>query len=205
MSETIDKFHVEYYNSGVWHHNTYYLGVPTQKCPLDLWLYQELIHRIKPDFIIETGTAAGGSALFMAHVCDQIHKGKVISIDVNPKPSIFHDRLSFLTGNSASIEIIEEVKRIVGQLPCLVILDSNHSTAHVLSELQNYSQFVPIGSYIIVEDTNINGHPVLPNWGIGPYEAMEKFLSENKNFEIDLSCEKFLLTFNPSGFLKRVS
>ena len=86
----------------------------------------------------------------------------------------------------------------------LVILDSNHSYNHVLKELRLYHPLVSKGSYIIVEDTNLNGHPVSPDFGPGPMEAVREFVRENRNFKIDLGMEKFVITFNPEGFLKRV-
>ncbi len=81
----------------------------------------------------------------------------------------------------------------------MVILDSGHSKSHVLKELQIYQSFVTKGNYLIVEDTNINGHPVLPQFGEGPMEAIEEFLASNEEFIIDNSKEKFFLTFNPQG------
>jgi len=86
----------------------------------------------------------------------------------------------------------------------MVILDSNHDKDHVLNELRSYNRFVTKGSYLIVEDTDFNGHPVLPDYGPGPMEAVKAFLSENKDFEVDKSREKFFLTFNPRGYLKKI-
>jgi cephalosporin hydroxylase len=86
----------------------------------------------------------------------------------------------------------------------LVILDSDHSKQHVLNELRLYHSFVTEGSYLIVEDSNINGHPVLPQFGPGPMEALDEFLQENDDFVIDESKHKFLITFNPRGYLKKV-
>ena len=86
----------------------------------------------------------------------------------------------------------------------MVILDSDHHKEHVLNELRIYGKFVTKESYIIVEDTNINGHPVYPDFGPGPMEAVEEFLRENKNFVIDKTREKFYLTFNPRGYLKKI-
>jgi cephalosporin hydroxylase len=87
----------------------------------------------------------------------------------------------------------------------MVILDSDHSCDHVLAELDAYSQLVTEGSYLIVEDTNVNGRPVFPRFGPGPHEAVERFLREGAPFGRDEDCERFFLTFNPGGYLKRSS
>ena len=109
-----------------------------------------------------------------------------------------HNRITYLLGSSTSKEIMEDVQRfIVNKNQIMVILDSDHKKEHVLSELRIYSQFVTKGSYIIVEDTNINSHPIFPDFGPGPMEAVKDFLEENKDFVIDKSREKFYLTFNP--------
>jgi len=87
----------------------------------------------------------------------------------------------------------------------LVILDSDHSKEHVLNELTLFAPYVPVGSYLIVEDTNVNGRPVLPDFGPGPLEAITEFLAGNRDFVADVSREKFLMTFNRGGYLKRIS
>ncbi len=84
-----------------------------------------------------------------------------------------------------------------------MILDSDHRREHVLRELELYSRFVTPGCYLVVEDTNINGHPVAPTFGPGPMEAVRDFLASTDDFEVDHSREKLLLTFNPSGYLRR--
>lgn len=86
----------------------------------------------------------------------------------------------------------------------MVILDSDHRKDHVLKELRAYSQYVTVDSYLIVEDTNINGHPVYPDYGPGPMEAVEESLKEDDRFAVDRTKEKLLLTFNPGGYLRRV-
>jgi len=86
----------------------------------------------------------------------------------------------------------------------LVLLDSDHSRDHVLKELQSYAPLVTPGSYVVVEDTNLDGHPVFPEFGPGPMEAVAEFLGSDSHFEVDRTREKFLMTFNPGGFLKRV-
>ena len=206
----IDQFHDLYYNGPEGEENiylrTYWMGVPCQKCPLDLWVYQEIIAEIRPDLIIETGTYMGGSALFMAHLLDIIGKGEIITIDISdtlPRPP--HSRIKYVKGSSADADLI---KSTLGDRPnetCLAVLDSDHSKRHVLAELHLLAPYVSLGSYVIVEDTNINGHPTYPTFGEGPLEAAEEFLKINSNFIADESREKFLMTFNPRGFLKRAS
>lgn len=206
--EIIESFHKLYYYAadfGKTWNNTLWLGVNTWKCPLDLWIYQEIIFDVKPDFIIESGTAYGGSALFLASLCDLVNHGQVISIDIEKKNVPKHKRITYLIGSSISENNVNKIKYITKDAKkILVILDSDHSKHHVLKELNIYSRLVTKDSYIIVEDTNINGNPVRPEFGEGPFEAVNEFMNKNKNFTIDKSKEKFFLTFNSSGYLKRI-
>lgn len=205
----IDQFHKLYYDSHLFGEtwvNTFWLGIHIEKCPLDPWIYQEIIYAIKPDIIIECGTAYGGSALFLASICDLVNNGKVITIDIeNREGRPEHKRIKYLLGSSTSEEIVDYVNKLIDDKDkVMVILDSDHHKEHVLNELRIYSKFITKGSYIIVEDTNVNGHPVVPSFGPGPMEAVKEFLKENKNFAIDKTKEKFLLTFNPNGYLKKI-
>lgn len=199
----IKGFHKLYYYSPNTMPKTYWFDVLTTKCPLDMWIYQEIIYKLKPEIILECGTAHGGSALYFASLLDLIGKGKVITIDIN-KCNVNHKRIIKLIGSSTSEKIVDNVKKLIGNKKALVILDSNHKKDHVLKELEIYSKFVPIRGYIVVEDTNINNHPVFPGWGPGPMEAVKEFLKKEKNFKIDKDKEKFMLTFFPKGFLKRI-
>ena len=210
----INEFSKAYYhtpvinNEPVWK-NTYWLGIPALKCPLDLWLYQEIIFSQKPDFIVECGIAFGGTTAFLADMCKLVGKGEVIGIDIQilaeTRSSLAnYKNISLIEGNSADPEIAKEVFRIVENKNTLVILDSDHSKNHVLQELMLYSQLVMPEGYLIVEDTNINGHPVYPDYGQGPMEAVYDFLADNTTFYIDKNCHKFMTTFNPNGYLRRV-
>lgn len=186
--------------------NTFWLGVPVQKCPLDLWIYQEIICETRPELIIECGTGSGGSALYMASICELISCGQVVTIDINPQTSWpQHPRITYLTGSSTSNEVVEQVRQLASRAKrVMVVLDSDHHMDHVLRELRNYSLLVTLGCYLIVEDTNLNGHPVAPDFGPGPWEAVEEFLRENHDFKVDRSREKFMLTANENGYLKRI-
>ncbi|MEI7861072.1 MAG: CmcI family methyltransferase [Planctomycetota bacterium] len=184
-----------------------WLGHEAQKCPLDLWVYQELLVETAPDLIIECGTRRGGSSLFLASVCELLGSGSVVTIDVSAeKGQPVHPRLHYLHGSSVSPEVLAEVRKMAERADrVMVILDSDHSRDHVLAELRSYSGLVTAGCYLVVEDTLVNGHPFWPDFGPGPMEAVEDFLSEHAGFVVDQACERFLLTLNPRGFLRRVS
>ena len=205
----VDQFHKLYFDSymfGETWTDTFWLGVPNSKCPLDLWLYQEIIYQLRPDIIVECGTFHGGSALFLASICDLVNNGKIVTIDIEDKEGKpQHERIEYLLGSSTSEEILEKVKdSIKSDDTVMVILDSDHQKEHVLNELMIYSQLVTKGSYLVVEDTNLNGNPVMPDFGPGPMEAVQEFLKENRDFIIDKTKEKFFLTFNPNGYLRKV-
>lgn len=203
-----EEFHAKYYYSKIWA-DTYFLGKKVFKCPNDLWIYQEILWETKPDVIIECGTFHGGSALYYAKLFDMMElNGQIITIDVDAMPDMpKNDRITYLYGSSTSAEIIEKVKELVkGKEKIMVILDSDHSKDHVLKELELYHGFVSKGCYLVVEDSNINGHPVYSGFGQGPgpMEAMETFLPLHPEFAADKSKEKFLMSFNPNGYLKRI-
>ena len=206
----VDQFHELYYQLGQRGRHTNHvswLGYSSLKCPLDLWIYHELICRLRPDFIIETGTASGGSALFLASMCDLIDQGHVITIDVDAREGQrrpVHPRIEYLVGSSVDPAVIARVREaLAGKQAGLVILDSDHHRDHVLAEMRTLAPLVSPGGYLVVEDTNINGHPVYPDFGPGPMEAVRLFLAETPAFRVDPRCERFILTMNPSGFLRR--
>lgn len=186
---------------------TTWMGVPINKCPMDLWIYQELLHRVRPAVVVETGTFWGGSALYFAGLCDLLDHGRIVTVDIEVaegRPD--HPRITHIVGSSTAPEIVDEVRRLVGDdSPVLVTLDSDHGYSHVQQELAAYADLVTTGSYVVVEDTNLNGHPVHPQFGPGPMEAVEEFLACDRRFEVDRECEKFFMTYNPRGYLRRVA
>jgi len=192
----IDDFHRLWYDEapkGLTWGSTTYMGVKVWKSPMDMWLYQELIATIQPALIIETGTAFGGSALFYAHLMDQIGHGKVLSIDLNPVQKTYprHPRISYLGGYSSThLQAVKEaglaaITAVQGRGAVMVVLDSNHAQKHVEQELRCYAQLVTPSSYLVVEDTNVNGHPVYPDHGPGPAEALETWLPQHPEFAAD--------------------
>ena len=202
---TTERFHLLYRDGKRVDKDTWWRGARVIKCPLDLWIYQELIFELEPDLIIETGTMYGGSAFYFASLLDLLGKGEVVTIDKNlreGRPA--NPRITYLTGSSTAEEMVHEARRRAEDKGVVMaLLDSNHKARHVLEELRIYHKLVTPGSYLVVEDTNINGHPVEASFGPGPMEALERFLEENDDFEVDRRREKFLLTFNPHGWLRK--
>lgn len=199
-----------YYDGHVWK-SVYYRGVRTLKLISDLWNYQEIICERGVDWVIETGTRHGGSALFFADLLAARNAaGLVVTIDSQPDlhPSILaHPRVRPVLGDSVSSEVVDQVgKLLAGERgPAFVILDSDHRCAHVLSELRAYVPLMHPGDYLVVEDTIINGHPVRPNFGPGPAEALDRFLAEQPGLLArDRAREdKFGCTFAAGGYLVR--
>ncbi len=205
-----------YHASKVWANLTTYMGIETMKFPTDMWIMQELIHEIKLDVLIETGTWKGGSALYYAHLMDAMGHGEVITIDNDPKDDLpKHQRIHYLVGDCLSDKIVDIIKgRLDGKWryitgPVLVNLDSAHKKEHVLKEMEIYSQFVTDGSYMVVED-GIVGHPVMINdkdgnpITPGPYEAINEFIKNHPEFECDREKEKFQVIANVKGYLKKI-
>jgi cephalosporin hydroxylase len=201
---SIRRAHDVLYLSDAWIHATW-LGAQALKNPLDLWVYQEIVFETRPELIVETGTYRGGSALFLASLCDLLGSGEVVSIDVEPVRDDYptHPRITYLGGlSSTDSTVVEYVRERAAGSAILVILDSDHAQSHVEAELAAYAPMVPVGCYVIVEDSNIGRirKDLMP----GPLQAIDSFLASTDEFEIDREREKFLITFNPSGYLRRV-
>ena len=198
-----------------------WLGRPIIQYPQDILAIQEIIWKTKPDLIIETGIAHGGSLILSASMLELIGKGEVLGIDIDirkhnkqeiEKHPMFK-RITMIEGSSIDIKIIKKVQEFAkNRKKIMVILDSNHTHDHVLSELNAYSKLVKKGSYVIVFDTIISDIPnkyskklMNGNWNKkdNPKTAVHEFLKENKRFEIDHEVEnKLLITVAPDGFLK---
>ena len=190
IQAAVDSFHDLYYCSLGWDRN-YYLGYQIKQCPLDLHLYQELVFRVRPGFIVQTGVAGGGSMLYFATLLDAIGADPaavVVGIDIELTPearTLKHPRIRLLEGSSADPDTLQAAEALLPRGGGLVSLDSDHTAAHVLKELRLYQRLVGIGSYLVVEDTNLNGHPVYPGFGPGPWEAAQAFLQEETRFVTD--------------------
>jgi cephalosporin hydroxylase len=184
-----------------------WMGEPLIKSPFDCWIYQEIIYQTKPDFIIELGVMFGGASVFFANMLDLVGHGQLIGIDVDCSKArhINHPRISYIEASSVADSTIEEVRRRVGNGRALVIADSDHEKNHVLQELKLYADFVPVGGYLVAEDSvnDVMGFHPVPNEG--PQAAAKAFLEQDDRFVVDLRvAEKYLLSINPYGYLKRV-
>jgi cephalosporin hydroxylase len=185
-----------------------WMGVRAIKNPLDAWIYQEIIYELKPDVIVEIGSYEGGGSLFLASMLDLIGKGMVISIDTDPsKFRARHERIRQIAGSSSSEEVVDEVRSLCEGKVVMVIHDGDHRKEQVLRDLRAYAPLVPVGSYLIVEDGNSDLFEPGDGLGLkedGPLAAVEQFLADNLDFEADPERERYILTYNPRGFLRRI-
>ncbi len=201
-----------YYDSLVWKRLNY-RGVRILKSPADLWNYQEIIQEHRLEWVLETGTRHGGSALYFADLLNaRASPGMVISVDIEhdslqiPKQGV--KGLHLLKGDSASPAMVEQIRALLPQRRAgmFVILDSDHAKAHVLRELHAYVSLMREGDYLVVEDTCVNGHPVRNDFGPGPMEAIIEFVGEHPGLlRHDREREdKFGFTCAPKGFYIRL-
>lgn len=203
-------------------YNFKWLGRPIIQMPQDIIGLQEIIWEVKPDLIIETGIAHGGSLIFSASMLALLGSGgKVLGIDIDIRRHNREEieqhplakRIEMIEGSSVDDETAQKVYEFAADYSnIMVILDSNHTHAHVKAELEIYSLLVSVGSYLVVFDTFIEDMPpgLYPDrsWNVGdnPKTAVFEFLGENDNFEIDKKVEnKLLMTSAPSGYLKRIN
>lgn len=208
-------------------YNFSWLGRPAIQYPQDMVAMQEIIWNVKPDIIIETGIAHGGSLIFSASMlalleyCGEIENGQVLGIDIdirehNKKAIEEHPmskKITMFQGSSIDSVMIEKVHNFAKNgKKIMVCLDSNHTHEHVLAELKAYAELVSIGSYCVVFDTIIESMPrgSFPDrpWekDNNPMTALKEYLKNNNSFVIDEDIDsKIMLTVTPSGFLKRIS
>jgi len=207
-------------NTAQYSYNFSWMGRPIIQYPQDMLAMQEIIWEIKPDLIIETGIAHGGSLIYYASLLELIGDGEILGVDIDirehnrieiEKHPMFK-RIKMIEGSSVSSETISKVAEIAkGKKRVLVTLDSNHTHEHVLQELNLYAPFVTEGSYLVCFDTIVEDLPndYLPGraWSQGdnPKTAVWEFLKSNANFEIDKQIDnKLLISVAPDGYLKRV-
>lgn len=212
-------------NSGKYSYHFEWLGRPIIQYPQDILAMQQIIWEVKPDLIIETGIAHGGSLIFSASMLELIAtctgvEGEVLGVDIDIRPHNrkaieehpMYKRISMIQGSSIDPEIVAKViEKAKGKKRILVCLDSNHTHDHVLAELEAYAPLTTVGSYCVVMDTVIEDMPegFFPDrhWGKGnnPKTSVWEYLKSHSEFEIDKSIQhKLLITVAPDGYLKRI-
>lgn len=183
-------------------------GVPFLKHPVDAWVMQEIIWQVKPDCIIELGTAFGGSAIYFCHMLDVLGAGIVLTVDTDhERCTVRHPRLTFIMGDAGDPEVIAHVKDWADGNRTMIIHDASHEGADVLRDLRNYADLVDVDSYFIVEDGVVDLFNAPVGWSRnrpGPLWAIDRFLEQDTRFQPDLSAERFGFTYNPRGYLRRV-
>jgi cephalosporin hydroxylase len=202
-----------------------WMGRPIIQLPDDVMRIQEAIFQIQPDVIVETGVAHGGSLILYASLCKTMEKGRVIGVDIEIRP---HNRtaiethflapyITLIEGNSVGEDILAQVRsHIKPGEKVMVILDSNHTKAHVLAELEAYASMVTSGSYIVATDGMMQDIPDAPRgqadwtWN-NPQQAVKDFLAVHSEFVpqepprlFDESGTQVQITYWPNAYLKRL-
>ncbi len=202
---------LDYHHKMVLFEKVRWMGVTTWKNVLDLWVYQELIFEVQPDLIVEMGSYKGGGTLYLAHLLDIIGHGRVLSVDIDHSNFIVsHSRITILTGSTQDQKVIDHIKQECQNLKVMIIHDADHTATMVLKDLNTYADLVTKDSYFIVEDGIVDlfsrqsviggslGEP-------GPLLAIREFLKKDRRFVVDRDCEKYRLTSNPNGYLKKIA
>jgi cephalosporin hydroxylase len=208
----------DHYN---WIHQTTWLGQPCLNLPQDLFALQEIIFKTRPQFIIESGVAWGGSLLFYSTLMQILGGQGIIGIDIYIPPDLterlndygsLSEKITLIEASSTDADTVDRVRAIVGDTrDVMVVLDSNHAHDHVYKELLAYAPFIGKGHYLVCSDTVVEDIPPQTHrprpWGPGnnPQTALNEFLEENDAFAVDKTLEnKLLFTCNPRGYLIRV-
>ncbi len=219
LTQAANVFNIES-NKSQYSYNFSWMGRPIIQYPQDMIAMQEIIWSVKPDLIIETGIAHGGSLIYYASLLELIGKGEVLGIDIdirehNKREIEAHPmfkRISMIQGSSVDVSTVDKVAQVAsGKERVIVCLDSNHTHQHVLDEITYYAPFVSVGSYLVVFDTIVENLPdnYLPGraWARGdnPMTAVHEFLKTHPEFIIDTDIDnKLLISVAPQGYLKRI-
>ena len=194
---------IEYYQASVVTKQVHYRGVRTWKNVFDLWVIQEIIHETQPEIVIEIGCKFAGTTLWLSDTMKTVASGSVISVDLKRPQIDFPENVQFIEGDSIAPGTVEQVASLRGGQRTMLLADGNHAADHVFQELVLYGPMVAPGCYFVVEDGIVDVMD-WPQYQPGPLVAVQRFLSENSSFVADERREKFILTYAPGGFLKRV-
>lgn len=177
-------------------------GRTFRKYGSDMTLYAEMIYETQPDYIIETGTFHGGSAMFFADMLEVLcGGGLVLSIDIRNRPAVnpWHHAVEFIRGSSTDPEVVRRVKNQVFNGSVMAVFDSDHSFEHVKDELETYKDIVTPGQFMVVEDCYVRGERTS-----GPYKAVNQFLEHSDNFKQERPEKKYIMSVTREGWLRRM-
>lgn len=183
-----------------------WLGHDILKTPMDCWVYQEILHRVKPDVVLELGVMFGGASHYFASILDLLGHGTVLGVDLtlSKVKTVENKRIEYIEGSSTADDTFRKIEAKLKGKKVVIIADSDHEKNHVLAEARLYARFVPVGSYYVVEDSLndvMHWHPV-PNEG--PQAAALAFLAERDDFVADRRwAERYIMTLTPHGYLLR--
>jgi cephalosporin hydroxylase len=185
-----------------------WLGHPVNRYPADLHVYQELLAEIRPDVVVVAADdpGLGGRALFLASLCEQLGHGRVLAVgelDAAERPS--HPRLDHLVGRPDAQTTAQNVTALTSAHPSALVLLGMSESSRVVAAFERYAPLVPAGSYVIVENTVVKGRSADSPSGRGPYDAVEAILARHGDFVADPAAERYTLTLNRGGFLRRIS
>lgn len=207
----VERFHRRWYEGQAWLRMTF-LGVPIQKWPGDLWNYQEILGALRPSLVVEFGTRHGGSALYFAETLHSLGlQGRVLTVDIAPAECAdavkARGDIERMACSSTDPAVAARIAALRAERPgpVFAILDGDHRRDHVRAEMESLRPLLVRGDVLIVEDGNVNGHPVLPEFGPGPLEAIRDYVAAHPgDYERDVAREsKFGFTFAPDGYLRR--
>jgi cephalosporin hydroxylase len=215
LPDAVEAYHKWAHGTGVWVH-TKWRGVTSHKFPTDMWNYQEILHTLQPVIVLELGTRFGGTTLFFSDVMKHVHSSsgrpyRILTVDIDRSSiddQVFSEpNVEILSAPSASLRMQERVRELRQgyEGPMFVIHDADHGEMNVTLELQMVAPVLRDGDYVIVEDSNLDGHDkaVAPGWGPSPYDAIVNYMAMNRGlFARDLQREfKFGFSQSVNGFL----
>ena len=207
IPESLANSYIEAYWQNQGWKRTSWLGRRVARPPADLITYHDLIHEIRPNWVINSRTGDGGRAMFLASMCDLVGHGQVLSLDIVERENLpEHPRITYLTGTLEGDEMKARIREHTGteDAHVLALLGASSSKRRMQAEFDLVADLIQVGSYAVFENTIYGGHPVWPSFGPGPHEATIDILAAYPNFVADTARERFGPTFNPGGFLKRV-
>jgi cephalosporin hydroxylase len=195
------------WNAQAWREATW-LGHPVSRFPTDLQSYQELLVRSRPGLVVVVGDdpGLGGRALFAASLCDQVDHGRVVAVgrtDAEGRPA--HPRVTHLEGAAEAEAVAREVAALAGDDPDALVLLGLGEVGRVVAGFERYAPLVAVDGYVVVENTVVNGRPAAPGFGPGPHEAVVAILQRNRDFVSDPGPERYTVTFNRNGYLRRLA